>query len=111
MPHEKELYIDKRREKKLMNVLSIFELIKSDPTKRQPYSIRKNNVLVEKFDPLIVWWFEKSIWEIGFRGHYGLRFTWGYGMGDWSRIKRKYIKIGKLIISLESWRLAYIPCQ
>jgi hypothetical protein len=53
---------------------------------------------IKVFNPLIVWHIEKGMFTFGFRGHYEIGFYYGYTIGNWSRIKTKFIKIFNLTI-------------
>lgn len=62
--------------------------------------VSKDGVVLYELNPILCWHIQRGIIDIHIRGHYGIMVLWGSVVGDWSRIRKKYIKIGKLIICL-----------
>ena len=53
---------------------------------------------IKVFNPIFVWHIERGWLTFGIRGHYEIGFYYGYSIGNWSRIKTKFIKFSRLTI-------------
>ena len=53
---------------------------------------------VKIFDPLIRWRYQDGIGEIGIRGDWSIGFMYGWRVGEWSRLKTRFVEFGKLTL-------------
>lgn len=51
-----------------------------------------------EFNPFFTWHLERGMGWFGIRQRYEIGFYWGYKIGNWSRIKTRFIEIGKLTL-------------
>ena len=57
---------------------------------------------VEIFDPLIRWFYQDGMGEIGIRGDWDIGFMYGWRIGDFSRLKTRFVEFGKLTLYIHT---------
>lgn len=64
-------------------------------SERQPHKITYPDGRVERFDPFFRWHLTNGWIELGIPNFNAIGFMWKCRIGDFSRIKKKWIEIGR----------------
>lgn len=63
-------------------------------------TVTRNGVEVERFDPWLCWSIGSRRVVIETRHSYGIGIMWGWRVGNFSRIRQRFIEIGPLTLIL-----------